>query len=58
MLRAFDAQGNRSLDLTEFTRLHEFLSTVSASFQYFDQVRQDVYSRRNTTNHALQHQQS
>lgn len=42
MLKAFDTEGNRVLDLNEFTRLHEFLTTVSQSFQQHDQVKQCV----------------
>uniref|UniRef100_A0A7S0RDI4 EF-hand domain-containing protein n=1 Tax=Chlamydomonas leiostraca TaxID=1034604 RepID=A0A7S0RDI4_9CHLO len=54
MLRAFDTQGNRSLDLAEFTRLHEFLTSVSQSFQYFDQDRSGSLAGAEV-HRALQH---
>eukprot|EP00798_Chlamydomonas_sp_ICE-L_P024790 gene24790-10432_t len=36
MIRAFDQKDSRSLNMTEFSKLHEFLTSVTASFNFYD----------------------
>lgn len=39
MIRTFDTTNTRTLDITEFTRLHSFLINVQNSFNQFDKDR-------------------
>mmetsp|Transcript_22569 Transcript_22569/g.62344 ORF Transcript_22569/g.62344 Transcript_22569/m.62344 type:complete len:219 (-) Transcript_22569:946-1602(-) len=36
MIRAFDTNGRRKLNIEEFAKLHSFLTSVQSSFVYFD----------------------
>jgi Ca2+-binding EF-hand superfamily protein len=38
-VRAFDTRGKQKLNLQEFTRLHTFLTSIQATFVYFDRDR-------------------
>uniref|UniRef100_A0A7R9V5W6 EF-hand domain-containing protein n=1 Tax=Chlamydomonas euryale TaxID=1486919 RepID=A0A7R9V5W6_9CHLO len=54
MVRAFDTRGSRSLNVQEFQKLHEFLNSVTASFNYFDADRSRALTLSETVN-ALRH---
>eukprot|EP00798_Chlamydomonas_sp_ICE-L_P024789 gene24789-10431_t len=42
MIRAFDQKDTRSLNMNEFSKLHEFLMSVTASFTLYDTDRSNT----------------
>ncbi|KAG1662375.1 hypothetical protein FOA52_006637 [Chlamydomonas sp. UWO 241] len=54
MVRAFDTRGSRSLSTAEFQKLHEFLNSVTSSFNYFDTDRSRALSANEVIS-ALKH---
>lgn len=53
MVKAFDANGSRTLSVQEFCKLHEFITSVTGSFNYFDQSKRGL--GRDGLTQALKH---
>ena len=54
LLLGQDSSGRRTLGLQEFVKLHEFITAVSGSFNYFDRNRRGVLASPDLTE-ALKH---
>lgn len=54
MVRAFDVKGSRNLNIQEFCKLHEFLGSVTLSFNYFDSNKSQALNLDSVVK-ALQH---